>query len=182
MVPTGLFIQDDVNNYSQHLVLLPSLIMSSWNLPLQWARIFTFTLEELILYLKMSKHISPCRAIGQVQKFAGRWIIRGLEITTREKYAFSHSLSLANLLLRHKSFYVPSPVLQAFHKWSVLVSDLHKEGWNWPHWRAQFMWWSQWPSVEYDPDPLSWRLKCSHQTLLTHWWFKASQCLKGPWS
>ena len=32
----------------------------------------------------MSKHISPRRAIGQVQKFAGRWIIRGLEITTRE--------------------------------------------------------------------------------------------------
>lgn len=84
MVPMGLFIQDDVNNYSQHLVLLPSLIMSSWNLPLQWARIFTFTLEELILYLKMSKHINPRRAIGQVQKFAGRWIIWGLEITTRE--------------------------------------------------------------------------------------------------
>lgn len=32
----------------------------------------------------MSKHISPGRAIGQVQKFAGRWIIPGLEITKRE--------------------------------------------------------------------------------------------------
>lgn len=42
------------------------------------------------------------------------------------EYAFARSLSLANLLLRHKSFYVPSPVLQAFHKWSVLVSDLHR--------------------------------------------------------
>lgn len=42
------------------------------------------------------------------------------------EYAFSHSLSLANLLLHHKSFYVPSPILQAFHKWSVLVSDLHR--------------------------------------------------------
>lgn len=89
----GLFIQDDVNNYSQHLVLLPSLIMSSWNLPLQWARVFAFTLEEFILYLKMSKYISPRRAIGQVQKFADRWIITGLEITMRECiHAFSHSL------------------------------------------------------------------------------------------
>lgn len=93
MVPVGLFIQDDVNNYSQHLVLLPSLIMSSWILPLQWASVFTFTLEELTLYLKMSKYISPRRAIGQVQKFAGRWIIPGLEITARENiFAFSHSL------------------------------------------------------------------------------------------
>lgn len=93
MVPVGLFIQDDVNDCSQHLVLLPSLIMSSWNVPLQWARVFTFTLEDLILYLKMSKYISPRRAIGQVQKFAGRWIITGLEITIRKSiHAFSHSL------------------------------------------------------------------------------------------
>lgn len=93
MVPVGLFIQNDVNKYSQHLVLLPSLIMSSWNLCLQWARIFTFTLEELILHLKLSKSISPRRAIGQVQKFAGGWMIAGLEITMRESiHAFSHSL------------------------------------------------------------------------------------------
>lgn len=93
MVPMGLFNQDDVNNYSQHSVLLPSLIMWLRNLPLQWAWVFIFTLEEFILYLKMSKSISPRRAIGQVQKFAGRWIITGLEITVREStYAFSHSL------------------------------------------------------------------------------------------
>lgn len=98
MVPLGLFIQDDVNNYSQHLVLLPSLIKSSWNLPLQWAGVFTFTLEELILYLKMSKYISPRRAIGQVQKFAGRWIIIGLEITMRELlHIFSHSLTVLQI-------------------------------------------------------------------------------------
>lgn len=62
-------------------------------MPLQWTGVFTFTSEELIPYLKMSKSISPRRAIGQVQKFAGRWIIAGLEITTRESiHAFSHSL------------------------------------------------------------------------------------------
>lgn len=98
IVPVGLFIQNDVNNYSQHLVLLPSLIMSSWNLPLQWARIFTFTLEELILYLKMPKSISPRRAIGQVQKFVGRRIIISLEITVRESiHVFSHSLILIHI-------------------------------------------------------------------------------------
>lgn len=96
--PWGSFIQNDVNNYSQHLVLLPSLIMSSWNLPLQWARIFTFTLEELILYLKMSKSISPRRAIGQVQKFVGRRIIISLEVTVRESiHVFSHSLILIHI-------------------------------------------------------------------------------------
>lgn len=46
-----------------------------------------------MLYLKMSKYIGPRRAVGQVQKFAGRWIITVLEITMRESIcAFSHSL------------------------------------------------------------------------------------------
>lgn len=41
----------------------------------------------------MSKSISPRRAIGQVQKFADRWIITSLEITRRKCiHAFSHSL------------------------------------------------------------------------------------------
>lgn len=166
MVPVGLFIQDGVNNYSQHLVLLPSLIMSSWNLPLRWARVFTFTLEKLILYLKMSKYISPRRAIGQVQKFAGRWIITSSEITRRKNIqAFSHSLIvlqiscyIINLSLSMLSFsshftsgqcrpqiYIQSPGtdLIAGHDLCRGASD----------------------GVEYkQSSPLVMQLRCSHQT------------------
>lgn len=46
----------------------------------------------------MSEYISPRRAIGQVQKFASRWIITGSEITGRKSiHTFSHSLTVLQI-------------------------------------------------------------------------------------
>lgn len=72
----------------------------------------------------MTEYLRPGRAMGQVQKFADRWIITGLEITTRETM---HAFSLENLLLRHKSFSICALFSNNFTSGQSQDPDLHSE-------------------------------------------------------
>lgn len=182
MVPTGLFIQDDVNKYYQHLVLLQSSIMSVWNLPCnEQESSLSHQESSHVLCLKTSKSISPRGAIGQVQKFAGRWIITGLEITMKESIrVFFHSLIILQISCYIINLSTTMPLFSSHFTSGQSASDVHTEPWIWPHWRVRFMWWSEWPSVEYDLALLS----CSSNALMDCCclWFVSCQYLKGPWN
>lgn len=113
-----------------------------------------FHIKELILYLKMSKSISPRRAIGQVQKFAGRWIITGLEITMRASiHAFSYSLTVLQI-----SWYIINLSMSVPH--SLAISQVVSFSLRFTHRALELTSlkgtiYVVEPSAEYDPALLS---------------------------
>lgn len=124
----------------------------------------------------MSRSVSPRRAIGQVQKFAGRWIIAGLEITTRKSiHAFSHSLIVLQIscYIINLSVSVPhsltiSPVVSLSLRFTHRALELNSlEGTIYV------------TECGIRSSPLVMQLKFSHQTVAYRSWH---ECLKGSCS
>lgn len=112
------------------------------------------------------KVYKPRRAIGQVQKFAGKWIIPGLEITMRESIsAFSHSLIVLQIFC-----YVIN--LSMFMHYSLAISQVVSLSLSFTH-RVLELTSLEGTIYVVEPvtecgiqsSPLVMQVKCSHHTI-----------------